>query len=216
MTVVEGMLSFVREGWTAALAVVLFGVYFVFAIKAPISRSNFRIANFILLPLFIIVSMALLALGNSKLNELGKIDTQLSQQASTQNSTIAQAYAIFLQKNYPTSVDIKSVKDADEKGKEFEAQILANIDNAEIEYQKQLPSISQQKELYYLLNYRKFINLIVAQEEKMEEYMDYASSLDFHNLSSAELEKMNSFKNEIDGFDNQITDVSFTMSNAVN
>ncbi len=212
--VVEGTLSYMREGWTLGVAAIPVALYFIYAIKVPLNRTNFRIAHVFILPAALICVAALVAVGNADLNKLLETDRLLSEQSSTQNGVTAQAYTIFLQKNNPTASDIQNTKDALTAGDQIAVKILDEIiKEARIKSSKQLPTIPQQKQLYHLDNYETFVNLNREQGKKMMEFMDYAATLNFDNLSQKQVADLSTFKNEVDGFSGKIAEAAVKMSN---
>lgn len=212
--IVGGVLSYMREGWMLAVAAVPIAFYFIYAIKAPLNRTNFRIAHVFILPAAMICVFALVSIGNADLNKLLETDRLLFEQSSTQNGVTAQAYTIFLQKNKPTASDIQNTKDALTAGDHIAVKILNDvIKEARIKFRKQLPTIPQQKQLYHLDNYETFVNLNREQGKKMTEFMDYAAMLDFDNLSQKQVTDLSTFRNEVDGFSGKIAEAAVKMSN---
>ena len=213
MVVVEGVFAYLRLGWLQLLLVAYILPYFIYAIRAPLNRSTFRIAHVFLLPAVLIAGTALTYISNTQLNHLLKTDTELFQQYGTQNGVAAQAYQAFLQKNIPTVTDIKNVKDALEKGSKINKDIAVNALQASAEFEKELPNVVQKKELYHLQNYQKFLELNDGQAQKINEFMDYAATLDFNNISQKQALDLSAYKSEVDAYNGQIQAVLFKMSN---
>jgi hypothetical protein len=204
-----GIISILRGHWYGAFLGLVAGGYFVYAIKAPLNRKNYRIANFLLLPILIILSSAAPYFDNGKIPDLVKNGDLLEQQFFDESNNTSTVYNLFLQKEIPRSQEIRAVKAAIERRDAKLQEVLVNIDQLKGEYEKQIPNVFQKKTLAGYEYLIQTMNLNKAQGDKLMEFMQYAEKLDFSRLSEAELAKLSDFSDQVQEFNRKLTEVQF-------
>ena len=165
--------------------------YFIYAIKAPISRKHFRIAHIMILPAFFVLSIATPPLDDIKSNGLMKEELQLEQQFVTQSSITTNAYQSFKLKEKPDSLDIQNVQDAAIKTHIKIQEILNSVQSLESENAAQFPSVGQKLTSDHFEKYKVFLQSVDDEVSDIQELMTYASKVNFNDLSQMNKEAMN-------------------------
>lgn len=212
--VVEGVLLFVRGFWFGPIVNLAMAAYFAFALLAPLTRKNHRIAHLVLLPIAVAVLLAWSEFDNGNLPALSD-QYALSEQRFTQDaSTLQGAYNIFLQKQDPSTADISSVRIGIENREESIAELLVGLDQLEEEYLNRMPSVDQRK---ILASYRYVRQLLAAHQEQgqiLKEFMDYAATIDLGNPSPAQVDRIVEYQSRIEEVQSKLTEIDFKFANA--
>jgi hypothetical protein len=210
----EGGDYILRHHWFSALFIVVWSGYFVYAIKAPLNRKTFRIANFIILPTLIAMVVAGQYLDTGNIIPLQQKEALLEQQFANDNSTLASYYGIFLQDQHPTASEIQDVLDAKTERDKRIQDVAANVNALQIEFEKEDPSIPQRKTLEGYRFFLELNDLNKQQGDKLEEFMNYASGVDFNKLTPQQVSDISGYKKQVQDFQDQLTQVQSQWSNA--
>lgn len=200
-----------RHEWAAVFANVLFAAYVIYAIKAPLNRANHRIAHYVLLPVFIVGTMATGSLDNRALQDLVKERSLLGQQYSNDLSVVDNTYQVFLQKDTPDLSQIQDVKDALSKAGTRLTDIERNIAAIKQEYVKQINTTPQQVALAQIGFLERTVTLNREQHAKLAELMDYEISLNRANPTSVQKTHISQLKSEFQGYVNKVTELDHEM-----
>lgn len=200
-----------RHEWAAIFASALFAAYVMYAIKAPLSRTNHRIAHYVLLPVFIVGTMATASLDNLALQDLVKERNLLGQQYSNDLVAVDAAYQVFIQKDAPDLFQIQEVKDAQAKADARLDEIGRNIATIKQEYQKQINTTPQQVALAQVGFLERTISLNREQHAKLTELMDYETGINRANPTSAQKAHISQLKSEFQGYVNKVTELNHEM-----
>jgi len=210
---VEGVLEYMRGFPFLGLAVLIPLAYFVFALTAPINRRNHMIAQVVLLPLVIILSLAVTELDNLKLTGMVKAETLLENQYSDDTDNINNLYSRFLQSDSPSRVDMQNILTAIDKRDAKYQEILTSLGNIRAEYEKQLPATDQLKNIEHTDDFLAVLAAQQAQTDKAKEVMQYAEQLNFAYLSDAQMQKLSDLESQIVALGDPITQAQFKMDN---
>ncbi|OGF66931.1 hypothetical protein A3I27_00465 [Candidatus Giovannonibacteria bacterium RIFCSPLOWO2_02_FULL_43_11b] len=203
-----------REHYYGGAVNVLFNLYIIYAIKAPLNRKNFRIAHLAFLPVFVISLFAVTYFDNGNIPELTKKEMLLEQQFLNDSNTLIGTYQLYLQREAPDAREIQDVKDAIEKRDKKSQEIIDNLRTLKSEYEKQISTVAQ-KETFERIKYLlEMMNIHQAQALKVKELMDYSEKVNFRNLSDKQKSDISNFKKEVDGYLTQLTDVQFKLDNS--
>ena len=141
-----------------------------------------------------------------KINKMSKDEIQLEQEYSSESDNLSTAYNVFQQKSTPTAADIQNIKeDIVIRSKKID-EIDGAINGLKIEYSKQLPGVNQQLILERLTRFQVVLDLNRAQGAKLNQLMEYASTVDFNQVTSSQAEEMKSMMQAVDDFHNQLSD----------
>lgn len=213
-SIVEAGLAALMYQWAGAVYALLFGFYILFAIKISVNRKNFRISHLVILPLIFLASFAVPLIDNQKINELQKNQALLEGKYTNDSGVISSSYALFFQRQAPNRAEIQNVIDGVHKRESRKQEILTNISALEIEYKNDLPRVQQQEALEYLNFKRQVIALDAEQGEKLENFMEYALTLNFANLTQKQLDEIIERRNEIDSYGEKFTQLQYEIQQA--
>jgi len=202
------------EHWYTAVMTIFFAFYFAFAIKAPLNRKNSRLAHLVILPVLIVLSMATPFLENAELRALSKEAQLLEQQFLNDSATVGTAYQLMLQKERPTEVDVRNVIDAKENFDTRVEEVVSNLDQLQIEFEKQLPNVAQKQVIRRSDYFREIFALSQEQANKVEEMAELIRLIDFNNFTKSEQEKIVALKLEVDTYTTQIIETQSRLNNA--
>jgi len=208
------IIELLRHHWYWAVISALFALYFAYAIKAPLNRKNHRIAHVIILPAFIILSLAFSYFANARITELTKKDELLGQQFSNDTGTLTAAYQRYLQWGIPDAKTIQDVRYALEERDKRAREIVDNLNALKEAHGKELPSILQKKALERIRHLQGIISVHREQAEKLSLLMDYSEKVDFYNPSDQQLSDISNLIKEVNSYINKLTDVEFKLNNA--
>ncbi|OHA17617.1 MAG: hypothetical protein A2664_03280 [Candidatus Taylorbacteria bacterium RIFCSPHIGHO2_01_FULL_46_22b] len=209
-----GVIGMLRQHWVGVIIGVLFAIYFVYGIKAPLNRRNHRIAHLIILPAFVIIASTYPFFDNGNIPELAKKDALFAQEYTTINNRLAGSYSLYLEREVPSESDIQDVQNAVTRKDAKLQEIISNMNALQAEYNKQLPSIPQQKTLEYLRLTLAVIDLDREQGDIIKELMNYSTNLDFTRFSSEQKENISVLKDKINDYNTQITAAQFRRNNS--
>ncbi|MBP9669575.1 MAG: hypothetical protein KBE09_04790 [Candidatus Pacebacteria bacterium] len=211
MGIGEAIILYFRNGWLYASLVLLAIPYFAFAIKAPSTRTNFRIATFLILPLSFAVGAVLSNFIQANLTAIAKESSRIEQELGTQNLVSAQAYEVFLQKEKPTQSDIQSVIKALDKVDELTKALLENAKSVKAEYDLQMSSASRLRNLAFVDEYTLFLEVSREQADVMRNLMQYALTVDFGALNQEQVEKLEGYKQRVAELAGKISNAAHEM-----
>lgn len=207
-------LDMYMKEWYQAILDVLLGGYFLYTIKAPLNRQNFRIANWFILGGIIIMLSASSFFSNTKIINMEKQSGFLENQFSDKSATLNNLYSGFLQKDSPNIVDIKDIKEAAlDRDKKID-EMIQNVNNIQLEYSKKLPSVERKKILENNKYYLRLLDTHKIQSSKIIILMDYAEKLDFKNITQKQLEILSELKKDVDKVNENFTQINFEWSSA--
>jgi hypothetical protein len=210
--VVGAILMLLRQHWYGAFGSLAFAGYFIYAIKAPLTSKQFRIAHLVILPLLIICMFASGSFDNGRIPELAKQYDLLEQQLSDATADVNGSYINF-SKN-PNSIDLQNMQQGLEKYNQRTNMLVTNIQELQAEYRKQIPSFSQQKTIEKLRFNLLFLDIYHEQSAKMQELIDYSKNLNLKNLTKAQLESLNTLEQSINSESDKLTELQFELKNA--
>jgi hypothetical protein len=212
--IIEGTLFYLRGFWFGPVVHLLFAVYFAFALLAPLTRKNHRIANFVLLPIAIAALFAWGEFDNGNLQSLSE-QYALREQQFVQDAAVLQgAYNIFLQKENPINADITSVRDAIDKREARIQELFASISELEKEYERHLPNVAQRKILEQYGYLKRLLTIHQEQAQVLDEFMVYASGVNFAMISDEQAMRIVDYKTQIDEIGMKLAEVEFELAHA--
>lgn len=203
-----------RQEWVSVTLAVLFAIYFIFVIKAPVNRKNHRIGHLMLLPAIIVVMLSLNYIDGGKMRELLKKDSFLSQQYSLYNQRLYGDYGLLWQKEISQDTDIRNVLDMKAERELIIQDMTSNLTEIESEHEKQIPSVPQQLELERLRHVFNIFALDREQAEKVEDLMNYLKTLELGQITLEQQIEIDARKKEIDKYSDRITEAQFKLNNA--
>ncbi len=204
-SLVETVLSGLRHEWSGVIVNLATAAYFVFALKAPTTKANFRIAHFIGLPVLIIAFMATNALDASKINKITQDETQLEQQYSTLTGNISSDYQLFLQKQHPDDADIQALQNQIQARQDINNKMLDDISKLRTEYSKQLPNIDQIRQLDSLTKYTNLLAIQQKQANTLSSLLTYSKQIGSGTITNEQRAQMAKLEQEIQNEEVEIT-----------
>jgi hypothetical protein len=203
-----------RGYWFGPIIHLLIIAYFIFAIKAPVNRRNYRLAHLIMLPILVILLIAWPQFDNLNMDELSDKQVLLEQQLTTENAQLSGNYVLFLQREAPSHADMTAVQESIVARDKRIHEVLANLDTLEAEERKQIPSVAMEKGHEHNRYFRMTLATHLEQSQKANELMEYAKTLDFQALTDAQREELRIRMKEIDDLNLRFTEIDFELENA--
>lgn len=213
---VETVMDYMRLGWLDAAGQLPILFFFIWAIKAPLTRKSQRIAFLVVLPVAFVLSLVIWDLSNSSLSKQLRDESLLEQEYSTSNDQAGNAYGIYLQKDIPSASDIQNVETAITERNQKSQQVKSALDQLKINLDKELPSTQTMKSLILMGDTVANLQIQNQQADTVTQLMDYSASVDFKALTSEQEARIGSFKKAINDFESKITDASFIFQNDSN
>ena len=208
------LFNLLREHWVGALVALILGSYFIYAIKASLTRRNYRIAHFVLLPAYIILLSTYPLFDNGNIPELTKQENLAEQQFLNESSALNGAYVLFLQREVPGKREFDEIRSSIARRETKIAEIVSLVEQLQEEYKKQLPTVAQKKTLERMRYFLQIMEENGAKAAKLEEMMTYAERVNFNALTDKQISDLQTLKEEIDAFNARITDIQFEQSRA--
>ena len=208
------LFNLLREHWVGALVALMLGSYFIYAIKAPLTRRNYRIAHFVLLPAYIILLSTYPLFDNGNIPELTKQENLAEQQFLNESGALNGAYVLFLQHEAPGKREFDEIRSSIARRETKIAEIVSLVEQLQEEYKKQLPTVAQKKTLERMRYFLQIMQVHRAQAAKLEEMVAYAEKLNFNVLTDKQISDLQTLKEEIDAFNARITEIQFEQSKA--
>jgi len=208
-------LNFWRGDNIASLVLVIWVLYFGYAILLPQNRRNFRTAHFLILPLFLVSSLLYIMFAIMQpLEPLFREKDLLAQQYANNTSRTGTAYGVFIQRDLPIEADIRELRDSVTERKAKIQAIYANFDRIEQELATQLPTIETRKMLERIALERKLLAVHQEEMNKILEFVDYVKGLNFFLLTDEQRDRIAFFKSEVAAFTDRLTEFNFKMQNS--
>lgn len=204
-SVVEAVLDAVRGRWTSIVMGLLTLAYFVYALKAPQTRKNYRLAHFIGLPVLLICVFVLNTFDGAPLIKIQNDIAKLGGQYDTLTRNISSDYIVFRQKTNPSADDIQNIINEVAQRDQISSKMSSNSQKIREYYATQLPNITQAKALDYV---QKFENLLAVNKQQsgtIHDLMEYSLGIDFAHMTREQQSKIASFEQKVSDQENQIT-----------
>lgn len=208
------LISVLRGHWFGPLLSLVLGVYFVYAIKAPVNRKNHRLAHLVILPIFLVLLSVAPYFDNGKITELNKKDALVEQQFSDETGNLGAAYNLFLQKESPGKKEIENIRNSITRRVEKQAEIASLYGELRREYEKQIPSVSQKKMLEKLRYFTMMFDVHSAQAAKIGEIMDYSEKVNFGALTDKQITDILALEDEVKSLESRLTELRFELADA--
>jgi hypothetical protein len=210
---VETIMDYMRLGLVAATIQLPVLVFFICAIKAPITRKSQRTVFLIILPVALLLSIALSDFADAGTNKLLKDENLIEQQYSTDTGSVNSVYTIYLQKDVPSASDIQNIESAIAKRDKRAETERTSIQNIESLYKKDLSSLGQVKNLILINDTKETLSIQDQQANKVTELMNYSKTVNLQNLTASQKAHIDSLKKEVDDFNNTLTEANFAYQN---
>lgn len=206
------IIEFLRSQYLYCIVIVFMSVYFVYASSMKITRRNFKIANYVLLPLFFAGIIAVGPFSEKKMDDLMKTQSLLEQQFSDGSAKIDNLYTLYLQKDSASTYEIANLINAVNDRNSKISEISTNLEKIKLEYEKELPSIKQ-KETYEKIKYiNDLMDLHIKQGQKIVQLMEFIEKHNDLALSEKDKGEINQLKNEIFDINDMFTEKNFEFS----
>lgn len=192
--------DFWEKNWLLVANDMLFGVYLIYYIKAAVNRRSFRLANFVILPLFFILSIVTGATQASEITPLLQKEVQLENEFSAITLDVNTKYATLIQEpdfqRYPFHVG--SLKSALEAKNNKTKELLDTIQKLDILLKKD--SMLEKKYKQLLTKLKKINEILLFHQNsdaKMEKMIAHIEGLDLQNVTKEQIDIYDSIIVEI-------------------
>ncbi len=211
-----GMVAFLvlREYYFTAAANIVFGGYFIYALKATASRKTFRFAHIGLLPVLFGVLAGAGFVDSTKLMELTREQNYLDQQFGNEMRELHEAYDRLLDREVPTVTQFAEIRNAVEKREATIKAYRTNVDAVAAELLRGVTTVSGEKAIERGRYVNMSFDLHDKQGAKYIELVNFAERLNFLALTTSQRERLIEFNEEISAIDDEMTRLGYEQDKA--
>jgi hypothetical protein len=203
------VMAFLRDDWVLAVTQIAFGSYFIYAISTPLTLKNHRIANFIILPLALAITLIFVSYESGITNNMWQTANKSELEFTNATTDLSNGYVALLQDNDLEQPDFDELKALINRREEKMNKYNESLEKLKIDLGNDVISQTQIDSL-------KKINTILAvtalhkkQAEVLRELISYSEKIDFDkDLSDKQSEEINRYIKEIDNISIQISEES--------
>lgn len=200
--------------WGTVVANLLLGFYFVYAISASINRKNFRIGQFVILPVALIFGLFIASpIDGYHLTQLEKTHDLVDQTYGSDNSQLGGDYALFTQASSPTAIEIQNVQNDASTTSLALQQDMSALETVKTAYEQQVPDVSQQLAIEQIDKTFAIAALRQQQYAILQQLMAYAATVNFSALTKSQAQEINSKEQQIDALDEQASNLVYKLEN---
>lgn len=199
----------IREEWLTIVVYMLFMSYFIASAILPATRRNLVIIQILLLPLYLVSTLALPSVDNRQFVELNKKEVFLEQQFSSNTGQISGIYQRLLTRERPNTVTMNELRIAIERrDKTIEdlREILATIED---EREKEYRTIAGVKASEITKYFLRQLDLNQEQTDVLKKLLDYVNKINVENMSSAQENEFLRLIQEVDDYNRKLDDLNF-------
>lgn len=201
--VVEGF----RYEWIGVISSILPIIYFLYAVKSNRNLKNYRISNYVILPLMVIFTVSLSYFAHPTLRKLFKDESRLEKEYNNASTDAGNAYAVIFKKDTINSVDVQNIEDKVVIVEEKINRLLLALDELEKEQNKQFPSTEKLKTLENIDQVRTIQKIFLEQAKKIKEFMDYLQTVNLNSLTENQKLEISRYVNTVEAYNSQARDV---------
>jgi hypothetical protein len=177
--------------WWEILSNIVLAVYIIYYIKTKINRINYRIANFIILPLSILIILTAGFFSSSKISDLTSQEQVAEADFATSHVAMIGKYDDLIQEQnidkYPQ--EARALDDALSAKDDKISRLETIIDNLEKEVNKNDVNGDQSDLKSKITSLRKVVNLHKTLDSKTKEFAVFVEGLDITNITKADSDK---------------------------
>jgi len=200
-----------RGEWNSLVVEPLLLAYFGFAILAPITRKNYRLAHYVLLPVVFAALVIVPSSSGLRLKNLTEAELLSEQQFTDLSNRLSGQYAIFLQKEKPNRAEIMDVIDTNELRNSKLEELDKKISEINAAHGELWPSPETMREMERLKYVKRFLEIHKQQGDKIKETMEFALTLGWDNQTNEQQDKLRKLKNEVEHYIEELTKVEFEL-----
>lgn len=207
------VIYFIRQEWYGLIINTIFCLYILYSLRSNINRKNYKIINFVVLPLALVATIALSSFSDGQISNLWKKEVKVDQQVVNLNSDINAVYInITDEQKVAKKVDMQKVLDKlNERDQKF-VEIRGLFEQIRKEYANELPSISKIKDYKFIDNLLISMEINQRQSDKIKEFMKYYLTLNPSSISASQREKIDTYIREVEEFNSKLREAALNFN----
>lgn len=201
------VLGFLRHDIPLTVSQSLFFIYFLYAIKAPLTTHSHRIAHFVLLPLFVVLTVAVVQIDQIKISKMLKEEIRLEKEYVNIDEDINYAYLVPFEKKSVSNTDIQKIENGFNTRDKKAHELTILLNKIKEEFLKEDATEEQIISLEKIDHTLLILEIYKAQSEKGRQLLEYYRRIGDGAWTNEEQVRIHEIAAEIDEYNRKARDL---------